>query len=115
MAYCAFLRYDAPTATCCKRASAEDLATDPEAYDCDTCEWRALEDALGPLDRLALTAHGWLAHPVVRDLALTPLVFDVLQLRLTPDEATGLFERLMWIHDAWAPTSPVSQGGDRDG
>jgi hypothetical protein len=47
----------------------------------------------------ALALYRWLAAPVVRDLKLTPYVFDLFRLRMRPSEALALLERLSACHD----------------
>ena len=47
---------------------------------------------------MALQAYRLLARPVVQDLGLVPLVFDLLQIRCSTDEAVALMERLDVIH-----------------
>ena len=106
------------TATCCLRASAEELESDPEAFDCEACEFAARQRDLVPSDHTALRCYELLQTSVVRDLGLTPLVFDVMQLRVSQTEALLLLEKLDVIHEharaARARGADVL-GGDTDG
>jgi hypothetical protein len=89
---------DGRTATCCLRATDEELESDAEAFDCATCEYAARQASLNAHDHTALRCYSLLQSAVVRDLKLTPLVFDVLQLRCTQPEALLLLEKLDVIH-----------------
>ncbi len=86
--------------SCCRDVSPEEAAQDPEAYECEGCERRRREEELDAQCHLALRLHGLLARSATRDLGLTPLVFDALQIEATQDEALELFEMVAEIHDA---------------
>ena len=79
-------------------ATPEELEEDPEAFDCESCPRRIAEAKLSPHDHLALQCYGLLQTSVVRELKLTPLVFDAMQLRCTQFEALALLEKLDVIH-----------------
>jgi hypothetical protein len=57
---------------------------------------------------MALQAYEWLAHPATRDLGLTPLVFDVLGLRMTRSAARRFLATLCRIHELLAPPKPIT-------
>jgi hypothetical protein len=58
----------------------------------------------------ALETFALLARRIVMDFQLTPLVFDALRLRLTPDEAVLLVEQLDLIYAHRCPVSKASHG-----
>lgn len=74
------------------------MDADPEAFICEECEDRILRERFTRADREAMTLYHDLARPVVVDLHLTRLVFDLAQLRLTEDEARLLLGKLDLIH-----------------
>ena len=104
--------------TCCQFATDEEIADDPDAYDCETCEHRLLREALSEDDQQALRLHARLGSRMVHDLRLVPLVFDVARLRLSPREAEELLDRLDLIHEHLAPapasSDPSSAIGQMD-
>ena len=102
-------------ATCCLRATPEELESDAEAFDCETCEFAARQASLNEHDRTAMRCYELLQTSVVRDLRLTPLVFDVLQLRCTQDEALLLLEKLDVIHQHVGTQDPVDVAGKDHG
>lgn len=57
-------------------------------------------------DQTAIDLYEDLSRPVVKDLQLTPMVFDLARLRCTSEGARHLFERLALIHDAVRPRGP---------
>ena len=103
------------TATCCLRATDEELDTDDEAFDCGSCEYAAQQAALSDHDRMALRCYDLLRTAVVRDLKLTPLVFDVMQLRLSAGDALLLLEKLDVIHGHTATSADVPIGPEDHG
>jgi hypothetical protein len=90
------------------------LDTDGEAFDCATCEVRERESAVTEHDHLALRVYGLLQTSAVRDLRLTPLVFDVLQLRLSMTDAVLLLEKLDVIHQHATTRAPADTGDGDD-
>jgi hypothetical protein len=90
------------------------LESDPEAFDCGSCELAQREASLNDHDRTALRCYDLLQTSVVKDLKLTPLVFDVMRLRCTPREAVLLLEKLDVIHTQ-VGVRPVDLGDDQDG
>ena len=75
------------------------VETDPEAFDCETCAYRLNRERLGEHDRQCMRLHEQLALPVVRDLNLSRLVFDIERVSMTRDEADSLLDKLQVIHD----------------
>jgi hypothetical protein len=73
-----------------------------------------MEDRLGEDDHLALRAYGLLQTSVVRDLKLTPLVFDVLQIRCSRAEALSFVDRLDVIHQHHQSLAKEAQAGAQD-
>jgi hypothetical protein len=100
--------------TCCARATEDELREQPEAFQCETCEFRIRKAELTLEDQTALDVYRQLSLRVVRDLALTPLVFDIAGLRLTHAEACRLLDRLDVIHQDTTWTSDEPQSDDRD-
>ena len=87
------------TATCCLRATDEEYEEEPEAFDCEGCDFRQHEARLTTHDRLAFRTYRLLQTSAVRDLKLTPLVLEALQLRDEPvAEVLLLLEKLDLIH-----------------
>lgn len=84
--------------TCCRSARPADIEADPEAYSCEECQDRILKERLTRGELLALRLYEDLAHQVVQDFHLAPLVFDIHRLRLTEDEAGDLLDALQMIH-----------------
>jgi hypothetical protein len=68
-------------------------------YDCEACPFRERHEALSREAVETLALYRWLAAPVVRDLSLTPYVFDLFRLRMRPTEALALLERLSACHE----------------
>lgn len=99
-------------ATCCLRATPEELESDADAFDCATCEYAARQACLTAHDLTAMRVYDLLQTAVVRDLRLTPLVFDVLQLRCTQPEALELLEKLDVIHTHSGPPEDTGIGKD---
>lgn len=90
-------------------ATPEELTEDPEAFDCESCPYRQVDDALSEADRLALHAYRLLARPVVRDLGLVPLVFDLLQWQGTTEDAVQFLTRLDRIHTELTQAARAAQ------
>lgn len=91
------------------------VASDPEAFDCSACELRKWHRKLKPGVWRILHVYRLLSSRVVRDLHLTPMVFDVLQLQLTPKAAVRLLERLDMVHNELCPVEkPSTPDGDPD-
>lgn len=84
--------------TCCRFATQEEQEADPEAYNCEDCQERILKDSFTRADKVALHLYEDLAHSVVADFHLTPLVFDLHRLQLTEEEAQGLLQKLDLVH-----------------
>jgi len=110
------MRTDGRSVTCCLRATDEELEEDPEAFDCEACEFCEKQESLTAADDLALEIYDRLQTSVVRDLRLTPLVFDIAQLRLTQRDGLELLDRLDVIHrHRKTPEGvDVGQGDDRE-
>lgn len=98
--------------TCCLRATEEELESDPEAFDCADCDYQRRQQSLTDAGATAIRTYELLQTSVVRDLKLTPLVFDVLQLRLSKAEALLHLELLDVIHRH--RTQSVDTGSDGD-
>jgi hypothetical protein len=64
------------------------------------CPQRLWQERLTQTDRDALRIYRLLGMGVVRDLKLTPLVFEMLGLRTTRREAFRLLDDLELIHQA---------------
>jgi hypothetical protein len=91
------------------------VESDPEAFDCETCEYRQRTEALGSDDHLALRTYGLLAGRAVRDLRLTPMVFDILGVRFRGRrEAAEFLGRLEAIHDVRSPVEGDELKIDKD-
>lgn len=73
-------------------------AEDPELLDCENCELRCRQVELDPFSLEALNVYDLLSRRVVKDLRLTPLVFDSLHLKLTRAETSQLVLDLDAIH-----------------
>lgn len=61
------------------------------------------QQRLGPDDRAALQLYQDLRRPVVRDLGLTPMVFDVARVRCSRTDARGLLDKLDLVHEELTP------------
>lgn len=86
--------------TCCLRATPEEIQSDPSAYDCETCELRLQRARLTDHDHCALDCYHALQSAVVRDLRLTPVVFQILGLRMTRAEGRLLLGKLELVHQS---------------
>lgn len=75
----------------------EALAADGESP-CETCDYRIHQESMSRVERLSMSLYNDLARPVVPDLKLTGLVFDIYRLRCTEDEARDLLTCLDIIH-----------------
>jgi hypothetical protein len=103
------------TLTCCERATDAELEEDPDAYDCETCELAQQRATLASADLDALQLYPLLALPVVQDLHLLPLVFDVVDVQVTRAEGRALLARLQVIHADRAPAAAPQEETDPDG
>jgi hypothetical protein len=72
---------------------------DDDDWECETCERRIRTDALGVDDRLALDLYHDLAHPAVRELGLTRIVFDAHGLIMSRADVMPFLRRLEAIHE----------------
>ena len=95
------------------RATPEELAEDPEAFDCETCPLRAWQARLDDDDRLALQVFRRLMAPGVQEMGLVPVVFEAFGLTLTRPEAIGLLERLSLLYQH-AAAKPAAETPMRD-
>ena len=100
--------------SCCLWATPEELETDAEAFDCETCPVRAWQQRLSDEDRTALRLFKALTRPGVQDMGLVPVVFEVEGLVLTRPEARGLLERLAVLYQHAAEKRPgqATEGED---
>lgn len=80
------------------RARPEELEEEPEAFECETCEYRQRFEGLSLHDRVAFDLYDKLRYEVVQDLHLVPMVFDVFGLGMTRERAALLLEKLEAIH-----------------
>lgn len=95
-------------------ATEEEIAADPEAFDCEQCPRRQMEATLGEDDWQALDLWSWLQRRVVHDLKLVPMVFEMLGLRVTRAEAKALLEKLALIHNARRPVAVSAADAETD-
>lgn len=96
---------DWPTLTCCQRATPEEVAEEPDAYQCEACPRRLWQDRLGDVNREALALYDLLARRVVHDLHLVPVVFEAAGLHKSRVEVLDLLDRLAIIHEARQPVT----------
>ena len=80
------------------RATPEEVESDPEAFDCETCPVRIWQAQLDEDDKLALRLFRRLMAPGVQEMGLVPVVFEAAGLTLTQPEAWGLLERLSLLY-----------------
>lgn len=76
-----------------------------QVFQCETCPVIAKRRALSESNARALRIFDLLARRVVQDFRLERLVFDLLRLRLTADEAELLIDQLDVIYAARVPVS----------
>lgn len=84
------------------------MASDPDAYDCRACEYRVKQETLTTLDQDCLELYRLLSNRAVKDLRLTPMVFDILGLKMTRAEGVEVLNKLGVIHDAMSPAGDSS-------
>ncbi len=119
--YLTYLQDYGNTVRCCLRLSTEeqafiaeredagedvDAVDSEEEFDCESCQLRQKRDAMGPSASEALRVHNLLARRVVKDLALTPLVFDGLGLTFSTanrGEVLRFIELLDVVHEFASP------------
>ena len=80
------------------RATPEEVESDPEAFDCETCPVRIWQARLDEDDKLALRLFRRLMAPGVQEMGLVPAVFEAAGLTLTQPEAFGLIDRLSLLY-----------------
>lgn len=86
-----------------------------EEFTCEDCEFRCRREALGVDDHEKLDAYDLLSLRVVKDLRLTPFVFDALGLTFrTSGEALEFLRDLEEIHAVRCPPQPLGELKDPD-
>lgn len=68
-------------------------------FNCETCDLRLRAEGLSSNAQCAMDAYRALAHAVVRDLHLTPLVFDIHRWQMTARDAKALLRGLEACHE----------------
>lgn len=98
---------DRPQLACCLSAEDDELATDPDAYDCDTCAVLDQLDGLWPENRAAWTLSRQLLTRFTHDFGCVGLLIE----RVTRDQdlrdALDLVTRLTMIYDELCPPIAV--------
>lgn len=101
--------------TCCLLVSEEEQAEDPEAYQCEECEYLEKHASLTQDDRVALELHGRLANRMVQDLGLVPVVFEGVGLQMSRRRIRETLDRLDVIHRYRCPLKPKDrEPGDEE-
>ena len=88
---------------CCKSVSEDELANDPEPYDCETCPVLAAEHALWPENARAWDTYRQLATRFVVDAGLGSDAFQALTADLDAPDRLDLLARLALIYDEVQP------------
>lgn len=84
---------------CCQRATAKEIAEDPERYDCSRCEWNQQISRLWRENIEAWRIHQLLNRRIVVDGRLTASVFERLTDGWLADDVRDLIERLDLIRE----------------
>lgn len=88
---------------CCQLADPEELATDPDAYDCATCRVRVELARLRPENRTAWQLYQQVVTRfTVETHAIGTVLTRVLQ-EMDPEDAVDLVARLSVIYDESMP------------
>jgi hypothetical protein len=95
------------TATCCIRASESEIATDPGAYDCSTCELTQQFDGLWPENAEAWDLFNQLCGRTVREGRLEGWLLERWTTDWPMDRILGLFDRLDLIANVLTPHGPT--------
>jgi hypothetical protein len=91
-------------ATCCRTADPEVVASEPEVFDCETCEFRCQVDGLAVENAEAWRTYGRLmAHRWVWDADCGPWWIGEVFRGIDPDERDDLMDRISVIYDTLHP------------
>lgn len=94
---------EAPSVACCQRATAEEVAEDPDLFDCDTCALRQAQTQLFPENVLAWWLYTQVATRFLVDLHAGGLALQRLTADLSSDEFSETLERLTLLYDVVCP------------
>ncbi len=98
-----------PNAACCLFADDEEVATDPEAYDCATCSVREAIATLWPENQEAWTLYRRTMTRFAHDMHLSELLLKRLTKDLDDEALTDLMTRLAIIYDELNPMQATAQ------
>ncbi len=91
-------------ATCCQRASDQDIRENPEAFDCATCELMPLLDGLWPENTEAWHTYQLLCGRTVRDCQLEGWILERATTGWESERVIALMERLDVIAGVLSPS-----------
>lgn len=83
------------------------MASDPDAFNCDTCPVRQKQEALDAPTRRALGIWATVGRRFVLEHGLAPWVLTPLTRGWTDDDKADLIDRLAMIYDTLVP--PVKE------
>ena len=98
-------------ATCCRSADPEIVESEPEMFECETCEFRQRVDGLDADNQAAwrlyarMNSHRWLW-----DMQCGPWWLGELFREMDPDDRDDAMERIDVIHDTLHPPKVRSHG-----
>ena len=91
------------TATCCARASEEEVAANPERFTCETCQLRIRSAALWAANSEAWEIWQFLCSRIVQDLELRGQALEWVTAGWVPEQRVTLLRRLDVILDVMQP------------
>jgi len=91
------------TATCCVRATPEDIAANPERFDCERCELKKRSDALWSSNAEAWEIWQFLCSRIVQECELRGQALEWVTAGWTPEQRVSLIRRLDVILDVMQP------------
>lgn len=94
---------DAPSVACCQRATPEEVADDPELYQCETCPLRIAQAQLFPENVTAWWLYTQVATRFLVDLHAGGLALERLTADQSSEEFSDLLERLTLLYDVVCP------------
>ncbi len=92
---------------CCLHTDAETVETDPQAFDCDTCEVRRQWDGLDADNREAWTLYRKVSTRFAVERGLVASQVQRVLRRLDDEDADDLMTRLALVHESCCPVRPT--------
>ena len=92
-----------PHLACCQFADAEQLAHDPDLFDCESCRVADAVEGLDQENAAAWSLYQMVASRFVTEAGVAPLVLERHLSELPLEDFTDTLERLGVVHDILAP------------